>query len=173
MMRATKRSLSALAVLPLLMLVAGCGGQSAEVTALRQQLLLASEPADVSTIEEAKSQLEGGAKVTIVGRVDLTSQAAQAKSSTSFMVKEILESDHDHGAGQDASDCPFCKHKAAKAPKAAVQFVDQAGKVLPHDPVELFGIQSGDTVVVRGSGELIEELNLLNVTAEGIYVRQP
>jgi hypothetical protein len=159
-------------IVPLsLLMLAGCGGQDAQLGAIRQQLVLETEPSDVTTIEAAKTDLEDAAQVTFAGRVDLTSQALENKSQTSFMVNEILESDHDHGAGQEPSDCPFCKHKAAKVPKAAVQFVDGAGNVLPHDPAKLFGIQSGDEVVIRGKGELIEELNLLNVVADGIFVR--
>jgi hypothetical protein len=150
--------------------LAGCGGENTELVSWREQLMLDAEPADVSTIEDAKSRIDSEPVVTFAGRVDLKSQSIGGKASTAFMVAEIMDSDHDHGLGGD-SDCPFCKHKAAKAPKAAVQFVDQAGRVLPHDPARLFGIQTGDVVVIHGKGEIIDELNLLNVTADSIFVR--
>jgi hypothetical protein len=173
MMHAFTRRSIVILLLTSLTMFAGCSGEDPQLLTLRKQLLLDAEPTDVSTIEDAKSQIATDRAVTFAGRVDLTGQAVAAKASTSFMVSEITDSDHDHGAGNDASDCPFCKHKAAKTPKAAVQFVDQAGKALPYDPAKLFGIQSGDVVVVRGQGEIIEELNLLNVTADGIFVRKP
>jgi hypothetical protein len=151
--------------------LAGCGGENTELVSLREQLMLDAEPAEVSTIEDAKSRIASQPVVTFAGRVDLKSQSIGGKANAAFMVAEITDSDHDHGPGGD-SDCPFCKHKAAKAAKAAVQFVDQTGKVLPHDPAQLFGIQTGDVVVIHGQGEVIDELNLLNVTADGIFVRR-
>lgn len=35
-----------------------------------------------------------------------------------------------------------------------------------------FGIQVGDTVVIRGHGEVLAELDMFQVTADGIYVQQ-
>jgi hypothetical protein len=62
--------------------------------------------------------------------------------------------------------------KAAQAPYAAVQFVDSSGEPLAVDARKLFGIQVGDTVVIRGQGEVLADLDMFQVTADGIYVRR-
>ena len=109
--------------------------------------------------------------VLFVGRVAADEHETFVPGQASFLVTEILAGEQGHGGKDHADNCPFCKRKAAAAPRAAVQFLDAAGQTLDIDGRKLFGIAPGDTVVIRGTGELQTELDLFLVTADGIYVR--
>jgi len=56
-----------------------------------------------------------------------------------------------------------------------VQFVGTDGKPIPVDARKLFGVAKGSDVVIRGSGIFDPKLGIpvLQVTADGIYVRKP
>lgn len=85
-------------------------------------------------------------------------------------VAEHAEAGHVHAPGEE---CAFCAAHAAENSElfAMVRLVDEAGKVLPVDSRELFDIKEGDTVVVKGSAQIVEG-GMLVVKADGIYVRK-
>jgi hypothetical protein len=172
-----------------------------ETRALQDRYVLASEPGSAMTLTELANRLDGkiatadeptyssqdqtavrsdapqGAAapsavtqpVVIVGRVYAGDMEPWDPGKASFLLAELPE--EGHGEGHDADNCPFCKRKAANAPTAIVQFVDEQGQVIPRDARKLFGIQKKDVVTVRGHAER-GELNTLIVTANAIHVRR-
>ncbi len=148
----------------------GCSTEDPRLQSLREQFVLRSEPTESTTIADAKAKLAENPHVNFVGRIAADEHQAFTRGRASFLVTEILPDEHGHGGKDHADNCPFCKRKAAEAPRAAVQFVDESGETLAVDARKLFGIEPGDTVVIRGTGELVTELNLLVVTADGIFL---
>ena len=63
----------------------------------------------------------------------------------SFVLSEAPAKGHDHGAGHDADNCPFCRRRAADARMAVVQFVNDQGEVLKTDVPTLLGVEPGQT----------------------------
>jgi len=170
---ACRPSLHVFLHLPLaVLLLTGCSTEDPELAALRQQFVLAAEPESVSTIDQAQAAAAENSNVTFAGRITGDEHEVFAPRQASFVVTEILPEEDGHTGKDHADNCPFCKRKAAQAPRAAVQFVDSSGAPLAVDARDLFGLQVGDTVVIRGQGEVLAELNLFQVTADGIHVRR-
>jgi hypothetical protein len=153
--------------------VLGCGSEEAldpAAWALRQRLLLETEPPAAMSLADARDAIASGSEVVVVGQID-SEQAWQAGKAV-FVIRELVEEPDAHGGtGHDAANCPFCKRRRAQAPTAVVQFLDEKGNVLSYDPRTLLGLQANQVVVVRGRAE-IDELDTLLVSAEGIYVKQ-
>jgi hypothetical protein len=151
--------------------LSGCGTASdPRIAAERKRLVLVDEPADPTSILAAKKQLASPGEVTLVGAIGAGDDDPFEKGEASFVLTELP--DHEHGAGHDPGDCPFCKHRAAETPTVIVQLVDAAGKVLTVDAPTLLGLKKGQVVVVRGQGEMNDTLDLLIVRANGIHIRK-
>lgn len=157
--------------LTLLALSTGCNREDAQVTALREQLMLPQEPASPTTVSEAKANIATDREVVVVGRILDDEIEAFVPGQAVFLISEILPGHEGHGGKEHIDNCPFCKRRAAKAPRAAVQCVDESGKPLDVDARKLFAVEPGDTVVVRGQGEVLTDWDVFQVTADGIYVR--
>lgn len=155
----------------LLVLCAGCNSDDAQLSALRDQLMLPEEPAAAATVSEAKATAASDRDVVVVGRIVDDEIEAFVPGQAVFLIAEILPGHEGHGGKDHVDNCPFCKRRAAKAPRAAVQCVDESGKPLDVDARKLFAVQPGDTVVVRGKGEVQTDLDVFQITADGIYVR--
>ena len=150
----------------------GCSTEDPLLQSLREKSVLRAEPTAPTTITDAKARLSENPNVEFVGRIAADESAAFTPGKATFVVTEILPGESGHGGKHHADNCPFCKRKAAEAPRAAVQFVDAQGEALAVDARKLFGIGAGDTVVVRGSGQLVKKLELFIVTADGVYLRR-
>ena len=158
------------ALLAACLCLAGCSAEDPRLQSLRDQFLVLTEPTDPTSIAVAKEGLAEDPRVELVGRITEDEHTAFTQGRAFFIVTEILPDEHGHADHDD--NCPFCKRKAATAPQAAVQFVDASGEALIFDAQKLFGVEPGDTVVIRGTGELMAELDLFVVTADGIHIRQ-
>jgi hypothetical protein len=151
----------------------GCGAaEDPHVVAQRKRLVLAEEPSGATSIADAQKNLAAQPEVTLVGCIGAPDQQAFEQGRASFVLSEAPASGHHHASGHDADNCPFCRHRAAEARLAVVQFVDERGEILKTDAPTLLGVESGQVVVVRGHGELNEKLDLLVVTAGGIHIRK-
>jgi hypothetical protein len=66
----------------------------------------------------------------------------------------------------------FCRRLAEKNAHAiaVVNFVDESGNILPADARKLLNLRPGQTIVVRGSAELLGG-TMLVVNADALYVR--
>lgn len=144
--------------------------------AVRGQFVLPAEPAGALSPTAAKGQLTKAPQpVVIAGRVGARGVDPFLDKRASFMLVEIPADDHAKDPGHDNDNCPFCKKRQANAPMVAVRFVGADGKEIPLDSRGLFGIQKGSDVVVRGTGVFDPKLGIqvIQLTADGIYVRQP
>ncbi len=128
-------------------------------------------------------------QVVVVGKIGGVSEpwdegrAAFMIADPSDTAQHDAEHSHDHGHAHDGHDhdghdhgaahsCPFCERaKEGTRSLAIVQFVDQQGEILPIDARQLFDLEEGQTVVVRGPAT-IDALGNLVISAEGLYPRK-
>lgn len=85
-------------------------------------------------------------------------------------VAEHAEEGHVHAPGEE---CAFCAAHAEENSEqfAMVRLVDDNGKVLPIDVREFIDVKEGDTVVLKGTAQIVEG-GMLVVKANGLYVRK-
>jgi hypothetical protein len=85
-------------------------------------------------------------------------------------VAENAEAGHAHAPGEE---CAFCAAHAEENSElfAMVRLVDDNGKVLPVDVREFIDADENDTVVVKGTAQIVEG-GMLVVKASGLYVRK-
>ena len=152
-------------------LLGGCSQDDSKLVELRRELLLDVEP-DATSIALAKNSVSENPNVSIIARVFDDEQLAFINGEASFMVTEILPKAVGHDDKNHVKNCPFCKRRAAEAPRAAVRFISETGDPLSIDARELFDIGPSDTVVIQGRGELMAEVDMLQVTAHTIFVRK-
>lgn len=180
---ATKRIPRNVGVALVLACVAGLAGCSlTEPTgALAQgkKYLLPQEPAGAQPVSEVKKAAEQSTEagsapvgVVLVGRIGAGAGEPFETGKALFVVSEYDPDAHADGPGHDADDCPFCKRKAAQAPKAIVQIVDDQGRVVATDARQLLGLKKGQVVVVRGRAAFDRDADSLVVTADGLHVRR-
>ena len=173
---------------------AGCSNQqlAPEILEARSRLLVDREPGAASTLtemmqrllpadqgdpnEEAASQAVAEAideaidEAIVVGRIYAGDLEPWEKGQATFLISELP--DDSHGPGHDADNCPFCKRKAARAPKAVIQFVGDDGQVVGIDARQLLGVKQNDVVVVRGRVEVGPWENTLLVSADQLHIRR-
>jgi hypothetical protein len=128
----------------------------------------ASPPAVADPLQPADPIQPAGTlqDVWVVGRIFAGDFDPWEQGRASFLISELPE--EGHGEGHDADNCPFCKRKAAQAPKAMVRFADEKGQTVGIDARELFGLKTGDVVAVRGSAK-VGELNTLMIDAAALH----
>jgi hypothetical protein len=164
------KSRSGLLYSPVLILsLLGCSGaEDFQVTDLRNQLLLQSEPKGIS-LTQAKSLLETEAEVVLVGRIGSGKLDPFDKSKASFVLSEAPA---DHGdKGHDASECPFCKRRAEEAPIANIEMIDKSGKPIALGAEKLLGVHAGQIVVVQGKGTYLADVDTLQISGSKIFIR--
>lgn len=140
-----------------------------EILAARQKLLLKVAPESPLSIGEAKASAETSANVTLVGRIGAGDIDPFDSQVAAFMLSEA-PTDHEQQEGHDADNCPFCKRRAANAPKAHVTMIGDSDAPIAHSAPKLLGVKKGDQVVVRGQGIWNPELNVLEVKSKEIYL---
>ena len=147
------------------------------------QYLLEAEPAAAQSVVDVRALLDekkAPADVVVVGRISGLGQPTWDPERAAFMVADLslageadaAKDEHDETPKHDAEACPFCRVKKKKelAGLALVQVVDADGSIPSVDARQLLGLQDGQTVVVRGQGE-IDKLGTFVVRSNGIYVR--
>ena len=112
--------------------------------------------------ETSEAQAATSAEVTVVGRIDAGDQPAFDPDRAAFFVSEIIE-DPDGGDGHDASTCPFCKRRAARAAKVLVSIIDDRGEPITERADQRFGLTKGDRVSVRGDATFNSQQNLIRL----------
>lgn len=170
-----RRNLTTAALL-LLALICGCqrSVEDISIDSYRDQFLVAAETADPISLSEAAERVASAAEtpqpqsVVVIGRIYAGELEPWDPGKASFILSELPA--EGHGAGHDADNCPFCKRRAAKAPTAVVQFVDDSQETIGIDARKLFGVEKGQTVVVHGTVSE-NELGSLILTAEKMHLR--
>jgi hypothetical protein len=157
-------------------LMTGCAdatsAPSPAASADGERFIARAEPAGASSIAKAKAAVaeQQRGEVVLVGQI-LSGQfdPFEADKAT-FVLTELSEDGH--GAGHDATNCPFCKRRAAKAAKVVVQCTDDEGEILPIGAQQLLGVEPNQVIVVSGTGALNPDLDLFTVQAKQIFVRR-
>lgn len=85
-------------------------------------------------------------------------------------VAEHAEEGHVHAPGEE---CAFCAAHAEENSElfAMVRLVDDDGKPIMSDVRDLFDVKENDTIVVKGSAQIVEG-GMLVMKASGLYVRK-
>lgn len=149
------------------------------VLALREQYLLTVEPTGAIGILKAREQLAEQPiddAIVVLGRVGMNAEQTWDPGKAAFVITDLATKpvEHSQSAGHDPDNCPFCKsghHEGAADPTALVRVVDDQGHVVPVDARKLFGLNSGQTVVVRATPS-VDKIGNLVLTADGIYLRR-
>ncbi len=84
-------------------------------------------------------------------------------------VAEVETHGHSDKPGEE---CAFCAAHAGdnSSMLALVRFVGKEGHVLPIDAQQLFGVKESDTIVVRGTAQILEGGTML-INATGLHIR--
>jgi hypothetical protein len=171
----------------LLLVVGGCGHSTGTdhdaAGASGAKYLLDAEPVAAQSVVDVRALLEekkAPADVVVVGRISGLSQPTWDPERAAFMVadlslameEETAKTEHDETPKHDDENCPFCRVKKEKelAGLALVQVVDSSGSIPSVDARQLLGLREGQTIVVRGQGQ-IDKLGTVVVRTSGIYVR--
>jgi hypothetical protein len=154
----------------------GCSGSSApddaQLQVHRARLLLQTEPAGVMSVLDVQEDLRPDAEVVVIGRIGGLENPFTKNRASFVMVDPAVLAADEHVC--DSPDCPHCakiKQQKQLQATALVEFLDEQGQPVRVDAQRLFGLQTGQTVVVRGRAKL-NELNNLVITADGLFVRE-
>ena len=144
------------------------------VITLRERFTLSSEPAGATSISDAVKALKDGESILVRGQIPVGDVEPWNKGKARFLMSEAVHEGNatgQHGGpGHDPETCPFCKRRnEAKRKLALVEFLDADDNVLEIDARELFGVEEGQVVVVRGNGK-IGELGVLVISANAIHI---
>jgi hypothetical protein len=145
--------------------------------------LLNAEPEAAQSVVDVRTLLEEKKEptnVVVVGRIDGLGQPTWDPERAAFMLADLSlaptkaseDAEHDATPKHDAENCPFCRAKQKKelAGLALIQMVDPNGAIPAVDARQLLGLSDGQTIVVRGEGQ-VDKLGGVVVRASGIYVR--
>lgn len=158
-------------------LLVGCDSSSGvSLDQQRESLVLNEEPAGALTPTEVKDEsvdgdVSGASQVVLAGRIHAGDIDPFQAGQAAFMLTQLPDEGHGADDPDHADNCPFCKRRLEKAPKAIVQFKDAKGDVIKVDAKELFNVAKGDSVVVRGMATYQETTNTLSVDATALFKR--
>lgn len=175
MMRSTLLTVSCIGLLAL-----GCDRDAATSTtnqsepgsiSVASEHLLSVEPANAVALTEAAESLGSESKsITLIGKIDAGDFSAFQEKEATFMLSELPQDGHGVDDPDHEDNCPFCKRRAANAPKAIVQIVDDKGNVIPTDARQLLGVQKGDRVIASGIATFDDSVNAITVQCERVYL---
>lgn len=153
--------------------IVGCTGQTGP-SAQGKAILLSTEPADAQDLNDYKNSLVSGLGVgeaTIVGRVRSGEKEPWDEKEATFLLTSLeLENEHEHGGGDDHSDCKFCQAKENES-MTLVRVLNSDGGAIKTDARKLLGLKTKDIVVVQGQGMLSDEGSLL-FDATRVFIKQ-
>lgn len=174
-------TLSATVVLLVLTGASGCdparSSQSTpESSELSTEHLLVEQPADPKSLTQAAEDLSssqagvGPHEMVLIGKIDAGDFPAFQDGQATFMLSELPADGHGLDDPDHADNCPFCKRRAEKAPKAIVSLVDSNGKILESDARKLLGVKQGDRVIAVGAATYDEAVNAITLQCSGVFV---
>ncbi|MCM2374246.1 hypothetical protein [Aporhodopirellula aestuarii] len=164
----------------------GCGKETAGTSdsavtagAISSDLVLKQKPESVLSLTDAAEKLVGpedapnepnaSQEVVLIGRIDAGDFPAFQEGQATFMLSELPADGHGVDDPDHEDNCPFCKRRAEKAPKAIVNLVGQDGMTLTTDARKLIGVAEGDRVIVVGTGSYDESVNAITLNSSGVY----
>lgn len=132
--------------------------------------LLVEKPSEVTSLSEAAESLGGETKsMTLIGKIDAGDFSAFESDTATFMLSELPADGHGADDPEHEDNCPFCKRRAANAPKAIVQIVDDEGNVIPTDARQLIGVNQGDKIIAVGEASFDESVNAITVKCQKVH----
>ena len=151
----------------------GCQDQTEpRIVDARLEVLSAEPITDANPLTETAEALQSDqapSTVAVRGRVGAGDLDPFDPTTASFFISEIIE-DPDGGEGHDAGTCPFCKRRAAKAPKGLIRLVDEEHQVLSVRADELLNLDVGDIIQARGVPRYDPDANVITIDAIEVHV---
>lgn len=155
-----------------LLVLAGC---SSEQTAAPQAsvdgtpFLLASEPADVVPVSEARQSTETDQEVTLVGCIG-GSREPFVEGVAAFT---IVDTSVPYCADEEGCPTPWdycCTQDQVKGNIATIKIVDESGSPVAADARDLLGVSELSQVVVKGTA-IRDDSGNLTVAATRVFIR--
>ena len=149
----------------------------AQLSAAREQFLLANEPDGVEGVLDVQEAYQAPREVVLVGRIGGVENPWSPGKAAFILADPITLSEFAASGSEHVCDDPGCKFCARqkinqlKEGLAAVEFRDAGGRIVPIDARNLFDISEKQMVVVRGQAH-VNALGCLVVAANGIYIRK-
>lgn len=140
--------------------------------------LLVQQPADPKSLTQAAEGLSGlqptaaPQEMVLIGKIDAGDFPAFQDGQATFMLSELPADGHGLNDPEHEDNCPFCKRRAEKAPKAIVNLVDSDGQTLKSDARKLLGVAQGDRVIAVGTATYDQAVNAITLQCTGVYVGQ-
>lgn len=165
---------------PLIASLTGCGtapaSQTEQVAAKANvnadQFKLAEEPDGAIGVIEARESAQDGTPLVLVGRVGgSTNPWIDGRAAFTLLDASMTVVAEGEAAGEGEICTGDCCATERLACTTLVKVVDDAGKIIPVDSRELFGLQESDMVVVQGTAKKDKEGNF-TMLAKGVYVRR-
>ena len=150
----------------------GCGDSTdPEVLAIRNRFLkVSTEKAETPVAEIRRSlksgELKAGTPFTVRVRINAGEFPPFVNGSAKFFVTDATG--HDGDESHDPHECPFCR-RDVKSMMALVEFHNEAGKIIPMDARELFGVKDFELLVIEGTGQFDSE-DVLLLTASAMSI---
>lgn len=137
--------------------------------------MLSAEPEGATEVATVRETAKDADEVIVVGRIggDLD---PWVKGVAAFTIVDLsIRACSDETPDGETCSCktPWdycCELDKLPAATVLVKFVDQAGKVIPHDAKENFGVKELDTVIVQGKIKR-DDSGGLAILASGMYIR--
>lgn len=161
-----------LALIPAVLVLAGCQGGEKPRSDGGQAYLAASEPPGAKGVLEVRKEAKDGDSATIVGRVGGSKKPIVEGRAAFTIVDASLVPCNERGSDSCTTPWDYCcdgKDELARA-TASIKFVDAQGRTLDKDARGLVGIKELQTVIVRGKVKKDDAGNL-TVLAEQIYLK--
>ncbi len=111
-------------------------------------------------------------EVVLIGRIDAGDFPAFQEDQATFMLSELPAEGHGADDPDHEDNCPFCKRRASKAPKAIVNIVSKDDTPLPTDARTLLGVSQGDKIIAIGTASYDQNLNTITLNSQAIYKPQ-
>lgn len=163
-----------------LTMIAGCGSASSEASVAAStpvsfdgsMYVLAEEPDGAVGVIAARESAKDGEPIVVVGRIGGAANPwieGRAAFTLLDASKSVVAEGTDSGGGEICTgDCCAIERAACTM---LVKVVDEAGRVLPVDSRQLFGVAANDMVVVRGNASKDDSGNVV-LLANGVHVRR-
>ncbi|QGJ69965.1 Hypothetical protein PBC10988_16540 [Planctomycetales bacterium 10988] len=152
----------------------GCGTSAIASNEDFSAYLLSEEPQNAVDLQELLAEETLPESVTVLGKIGETEQSVNLGQAV-FVVKCSLEdsaSAHAHHHHEDGHSCAFCKSREKNQKEMLlVQVIDKNGNVLNVDPQKSFGLEEGQTVILKGTPKR-NSLGYLTLAANQLYIKK-
>lgn len=161
--------------------VMGCSPQNTSVndtpvgtvpTVDGSQYLLKAEPADATTVIDARKAAEDGDPVVLIGRIGGSANPWIDDRTAFTIVDESLKACSDIPGDKCPQPWDYCC-ETDKLPNATalIKVVDDSGSLLRADAKQLWDVTELSTVVIEGVAQRDDAGNL-TVLANGLFIKQ-